>query len=103
MHRFPGLVFSSSRLHGARYRRTRESNDPTEDVGLMISREGGFLVSHGGREIVLASGGAPLVSLTEVWDGVPRGDLLILRSPNPHPPPRWGGGEVCALRQIPAG
>jgi len=103
MHRFPGLVFSSSRLHGARYRRTRESNDPTEDVGLMISREGRFLVSQRGREIVLDSGEATLVSLTEALDSVPRGDMLILRFPKPQLAPRLVGAEDCALRRIPAG
>src|SRR5215468_10220929 len=33
----PGIQFLSGRLQGARYRRSRESNDPTEDVGLIIN------------------------------------------------------------------
>ena len=69
LHRLPGLQFSSGTLQGARHHRTRESNDPTEDVGLMINREGEFLLGQRGREIVLDAGEATLVSFEPlpVW------------------------------------
>src|SRR4051812_20627905 len=50
LRRLPGLQFSSGTLKGARHHRSRDSNDPTEDVGLMISREGEFLLGQRGRE-----------------------------------------------------
>jgi len=103
LHRLPGLQFSSGTLQGARYHRTRESNDPTEDVGLMINREGGFLLGQRGREIVLDAGEATLVSLTEALDTVQRGDILILRFPRPQLAPRLAAAEDCELRRIPSG
>src|SRR3977135_2283587 len=32
----PGLQLLSGKLQGARFRRTRENTDPTEDVGLVV-------------------------------------------------------------------
>src|SRR5262245_22435551 len=49
----PGLQLLSGRLQGARYLRTRESNDPTEDVGLIVNPGGQHLLCQRGREIVL--------------------------------------------------
>ena len=48
---------------GARVRRIRESNDPTDDVGLIVNPAGHHLLSQRGREIVLGEGEAALVSL----------------------------------------
>ena len=103
LRRLPGLQFSSGTLQGARHHRTRESNDPTEDVGLMINREGEFLLGQCGREIVLDAGEATLVSLTETLDSVPRGDILMLRFPRPQLAPRLAAAEDCELRRIPSG
>lgn len=103
LHRRPGLQFSTGKLQGARYHRVRESNDPTEDVGLMINREGEFLLGQRGREIVLEAGEATLVSLTEALDTVHRGDTLILRFPRPQLAPRLAAAEDCELRRIPSG
>src|SRR5436190_11862348 len=33
----PGLQIMSGRMQGARYRRTRESSDATEDVGVVVN------------------------------------------------------------------
>lgn len=103
MHKLPNLQFSSGRLQGARFHRTRENNNPTEDVGLMINRQGGFLISQRGREIGLDAGEATLVSLTETLDTVHRGDVLILRFPRPQLAPRLAAAEDCELRRIPSG
>jgi AraC-like DNA-binding protein len=103
LHRLPGLQFSSGTLQGARFHRTRESSEPTEDVGLMINREGEFLISQRGRDIALDAGEATLVSLTETLDTVHRGDILILRFPRPQLAPRLAAAEDCELRRIPSG
>jgi AraC-like DNA-binding protein len=103
VRRLPGLQVSSGTLQGARHHRSRDSNDPTEDVGLMISREGEFLLGQRGREVVLDAGEATLVSLTETLDSVPRGDILMLRFPRPQLAPRLAAAEDCELRKIPSG
>jgi AraC-like DNA-binding protein len=101
-HKLPGFQFSTGRLHGARYRRTRESNDPVEHVGMVINREGGLLLGQRGREIVLDSGEATFVSFTETLDTVHRGDIMCLRFPRPQLAPRLAAAEDCELRRIPS-
>ena len=103
LHRLPGLQFSSGTLQGARFHRTRENSDPTEDVGLMINRGGGFHIGQCGRDIGLDAGEATLVSLTETLDTVHRGDILILRFPRPQLAPRLAAAEDCELRRITSG
>ena len=61
----PGLQLLSGRMQGARFRRTRESTDPTDDVCLMVNPRGPHLLSQRGREIVLGDGEATLLSLTD--------------------------------------
>src|SRR4029078_3243214 len=97
----PGLQSSSGTLQGARFHRTRENSDPTEDVGLIINRGGGFHIGQCGRDIGLDAGEATLVSLTETLDTVHRGDILILRFPRPKLAHRFAAGaEFEALRFI---
>jgi AraC-like DNA-binding protein len=99
----PGLQLLSGRLQGARYRRTRENTDPTEDVGLVVNPRGAFLISQRGREIVLGDGEATLVSLTESLETIhrPPGDMLVLRFPRPRLAPRLSGAQDSLLRRIP--
>ena len=86
LRRLPGLQLSSGTLRGARYLRTRETTDPTEDVGLVVNPRGSMLVRQCGREIELGEGDATLVSFTETLDTAHRapGDMLVLRFPRPQ-------------------
>lgn len=99
----PGLQILSGKLHGARFHRTRENNDPTEDVGIVVNFGSRHLMAHRGREIVLGDGEATLISLTDPLMTVnrPPGDILVLRFPKPELAPRLSGVEDCFLRRIP--
>lgn len=100
-----GLQLLSGRMHGARFRRTRKSADPTDDVCLMLNSRRTHLISQRGREIELGAGEATLLSLTETLDstlGQP-GNLLVLRFPRPQLAPRLPGAPDCFLRRIPRG
>ena len=101
----PGIQLLSGKLQGARYRRMRESGDPTEDVGLVVNAGGPHLISQRGREVVLGDGDATLVSLTEPLDTThrPPGDMLVLRVPRPQLAPRLADAQDCVLRRIPYG
>lgn len=105
LRRLPGLQLSLGTLQGARYLRTRENNDPTEDVGLVFNPHGSLLVRQRGREIELGEGEATLVSLTDTLDTVHRapGDMLVMRFPRPQLVPRLTHADDCALRPIPRG
>jgi len=105
LRRLPGLQFSSGTLQGASYRRTRETNDPTEDVGFVLNPRGSLFVSQCGREIELGAGDATLVSFTEALDTVHRapGDMLVLRFPRPQLAPRLANLHDSMLRRIPHG
>jgi AraC-like DNA-binding protein len=99
----PGLQLLSGKLHGARFRRTRENTDPTEDVGLVVNSGGEHFMRHQGREIVLGDGDATLISLTDTLETVnrPPGEILVLRFPRPQLAPRLSGAQDCILRRIP--
>lgn len=99
---FPGLQLLSGRIQGARYRRTRENNDPTEDVGLLVNPTGSHLLLQRGRELLLGEGDATLISLTDSLDTVNHapGNLLVLRFPRPQLAPRLAGAQDCFLRPI---
>ncbi len=103
IHGLPGLQVMSGRMQGARFRRSRESNDPTEDVGLIINPGGAHYLSQRGREIVLGEGEATLVTLTDALDSMHRapGGLLVMRVPSPPLAPRITGMVDCAVRRIP--
>ena len=105
LRRLPGLQLSSGTLRGARYLRTRETTDPTEDVGLVVNPRGSMLVRQCGREIELGEGDATLVSFTETLDTAHRapGDMLVLRFPRPQLAPRLSDARDCTLRRIPHG
>jgi AraC-like DNA-binding protein len=105
LRRLPGLQFSSGTLQGASYRRTRETTDPTEDVGFVVNPRGSMLVSQCGREIELGAGDATLVSFTEALNTVHRapGDMLVLRFPRPQLAPRLASVHDSMLRRIPHG
>ena len=101
----PGLQLLSGRMQGARFRRTRESNDPTEDVGLLINPKGTHSLAQRGREIVLGDGDATLISLTETLDTVHQapGNIFVLRFPRPELAPRLAAPQDCVMRRIPNG
>lgn len=103
LRRFPGVQFSSGRLQGAHYVRRRESNDPAEDVGLVVSSKGRMFLGQCGREIVLDSGEATLVRFTETLDSAHRapGDMLVMRIPRLQLAPRLTDPDDCVLRRIP--
>ena len=99
----PGLQLMSGQMLGARIRRIRESNDPTDDVGLIVNPAGHHLLSQRGREIVLGEGEAALVSLVDPLISVqrPPGRMLALRLPMPPLASRLAGGGDCFMRRIP--
>jgi AraC-like DNA-binding protein len=101
----PGLQLLSGRMQGARFRRTRESNDPTEDVGLLINPKGTHFLAQRGHEIVLGDGDATLISLTEALETVHQapGNLFVLRLPRPELGPRLAAPQDCVMRRIPNG
>jgi AraC-like DNA-binding protein len=101
----PGLQLLSARMQGARFRRTRESTDPTEDVGLLMNGKGAHFVAQRGREIVLGDGDATLISLTEPLETMHRapGDIFVLRFPRPELAPRLAAPQDCIMRRIPHG
>jgi len=105
LRRLPGLQISSGVLQGARYLRTRENTDPTEDVGFVINPRGSMLLRQRGREIELGEGDATLVSFTETLDTSHRapGDMLVLRFPRPQLAPRVADARDRELRRIPHG
>jgi AraC-like DNA-binding protein len=98
----PGLQILSGRMQGARFRRTRVSGDPTDDVGLIVNPGGRHLLAQRGREIELGTGDATLVSLTDPLASIhrPPGDLLVLRFPLPQLAPRLAGARDRLLRRI---
>jgi AraC-like DNA-binding protein len=99
----PGLQIISGRLQGARFRRIRENNDPTEDVALIVNPSGVHYLAQRGREIVLGDGEAALVTLTDNLESAhrPPGGLFVLRVPSLALAPRVSGLTDCALRRIP--
>jgi AraC-like DNA-binding protein len=101
----PGLQLFSGRMQGARYRRTRQSNDPTDDIGLIVNPRGRHLIAQRGRETVLGDGDAVLVSLTEPLESTHRapGDLIVLRCPRPQIVPRLSDRRDWFMRSIPDG
>jgi AraC-like DNA-binding protein len=105
LHRLPGLQFSSGTLQGTRYRRIRENNDPTEDVGLVFNPEGLLLLAQNGRELALGAGEATLVSFTEELHSVhcAPGEMLVLRFPRPQLAPRLADAHDAMMRRIPRG
>jgi AraC-like DNA-binding protein len=105
LRRLPGLQFSSGTLQGARYLRTRDNNDPAEDVGLVVNPSGSLLLSQRGEEIELAEGDATLVDFTEALHSVHRapGDMLVMRFPRAELAPRLANSRDCALRRITRG
>jgi len=98
----PGLNLLSARLLGARYRRMRESNDRTDDVGLMLNPGGSLHLSQRGKDIVLGQGEATLLSLTDPVISVqpPPGRLVALRLPMQQLAPRVAGAQDCIMRRI---
>jgi AraC-like DNA-binding protein len=99
----PGLQLFSGRMQGARYRRTRQSTDPTDDVCLMVNPTGQHAIAQRGREIVLDAGEAALVSLTDTLESTngPPGDFLVLRCPKAQLAGSLSVGQDRFLRRIP--
>jgi AraC-like DNA-binding protein len=102
IHVLPGLNLLSARLLGARYRRMRESNDSTDDVGLMLNPGGTLHLSQRGKDIVLGEGEATLLSLTDPMISVqpPPGRLVALRLPMQQLASRLTGAQDCIMRRI---
>lgn len=97
-----GLQLLSGRMQGSRTRRTRVSNDPTDDLGLMVNLRGPQLISQRGREIVLGNRAAALVSLVEplVTTQGPPGELMVLRFPRPSLAPFLTDAGQAFLRPV---
>jgi AraC-like DNA-binding protein len=98
----PGLQVLTGRLQGARFRRTRQNNDCTEDVGLIINPRSAHLIKQCGREILLGDGEATLISLTDTLETVHSapGELLVLRFPKAQLASRLAGIQDCFMRRI---
>jgi len=105
LHRLPGLQLSSGTLQGTRYRRIRENNDPTEDVGLVLNPQGALLLAQNGRELELGAGEGTLVSFTEKLysQHCAPGEMLVLRLPRPQLAPRLADAHDAMMRRIPRG
>ena len=105
LQKLPDSLLLSGRMQGASYRRTRASNDPTEDVGLIINPRGDHRLCQRGREIVLGDGEATMVSLTDALESTHRapGELLALRVPRSRLTHCLAGGLDGFLRRIPHG
>lgn len=101
----PGIQQLSGRMQGAIYRRLRESNDPTEDVGLLLNPGGAFQLGQLSRELVLEDGEATLVSLTDPLEGShrPPAMLRVLRISRSLLTPSLARGQGGYLRRIPRG
>jgi AraC-like DNA-binding protein len=101
----PGIQLFSGRMQGARYRRTRKSSDPTDDIGLIVNPRGRHLIAQRGREVVLGDGEAVLASLTDPIESTHRapGDLIVLRCPRPQIVPRLSDRSDWFMRTIPHG
>src|SRR5436190_12593805 len=103
LERSDGLQLTSGRVQGARFRRTRENPQPTEDVGLMVNPNGSQLVAQRGRELVLGEGDATLVSMADPFDSArgPAGNILALRFPRSGLAPHLAAPQDCLMRRIP--
>ena len=97
----PGLQLLAGRIQGVRYRRSSQSADPTEDVGVIINHHGQYQITQQGKEVVLGEGDATLVSLTEPMMHRPTGDFLALRVPLPRLGPYLADRQAGVLRRIP--
>ena len=99
----PGLQLFSGKMQGARYRRTRQNTDPTDDVCLTVNPGGRHVIAQRGREIVLAEGEATLLSLTDTLDFMngPPGGFLVMRCPKAQLAGSLSTGEDRFLRRIP--
>jgi AraC-like DNA-binding protein len=105
LQRFPGLQLTSGRVQGARFRRTRESPHPTEDVALLVNPTGLQSVTQRGREVVLGDGDAALISMADPLETVhrPPGNILALRFPRSEIAPYLAAPQDCFVRRIPSG
>jgi AraC-like DNA-binding protein len=105
LHGLPGIQFLSGRLQGVRYQRTRMSNDPTEDVGLVLNPGGTNFISQLGREIELGAGEGTIVSLSDPLISAhrPPAGLRVLRIPRAQLAPRLARGQGGFLHRIPQG
>jgi AraC-like DNA-binding protein len=101
----PGLQLLSGRMQGATWRRTCQSTDPTEDIGLLVNPRGRLHLCQRGREVTLNHGEATVVSLGNPLDSTHHcpGDLLVLRAPWPLLAPRLASGHDGLLRRVPHG
>jgi AraC-like DNA-binding protein len=101
----PGVQILTGKLQGVRLRRKRKSNDPTDDVGLLLNPGGTKRIFQRGREIVLGAGEATLISLSEPVEETdrPPGDTFVVRVPMPQLAPRLTRGQDNLLRRIPPG
>jgi AraC-like DNA-binding protein len=99
----PGIRIFSGKMQGVCYRRTRKSNDATEDLALVLNPRGTKRVAQCGREIVLDEGEGTLVSLSEPVEQANSqpGNLFALRVPMPQLAPRLAAGRDGILRPIP--
>jgi AraC-like DNA-binding protein len=100
----PGLAMLSGVICGSRSGRTRALlADGVHDFGLVVNLGGPYLVSQGGRELMLDNGEATLFSCAEVNAFVhrPPGRVFAMRVPRTALAPLVANVEDGFLRPIP--
>jgi AraC-like DNA-binding protein len=102
----PGLAMLSGVIAGSRSGRTRALlADGVDDVGLVVNLAGPYLVSQGGRELVLADGEATVFSCAETnaFTHRPPGEVFAMRVPRAAVAPLVPEIDDVFLRPIPPG
>jgi AraC-like DNA-binding protein len=101
----PGLAMLSGVISGSRSGRTRALlADGVDDFGLVVNLGGPYLISQGGRELVLGDGEATLFSCAEVnsFTHSPPGGVFAMRVPRTALAPFVTKIEDSFLRPIPS-
>ena len=99
----PGLLMVTGRMHGSVNRRTRECvKDGLDDFGMAVNLGGKYVASQDGREIVLESGEATVISLGKpfVLMHRPPGNFLAMRFSRSQIMPRLARPDDICMRPI---
>jgi AraC-like DNA-binding protein len=102
----PGLMVMSGHAYGTHTKRTRATltEDPTDDLGMVVNLSGPLRITHAGEDLVLDDGEATLVPLNEVCSFThrPPGGILALRVPRRELGPLVARIDDSCFRRIPS-
>jgi len=105
MNALPGLVMASGQLQGSRVSRTRAhvEEDNSDDIALMMARNGSQIVSQRGSEVELRDGDAVLISCADPasYAHPPPGDIVALRLPKSRFAPLVNGVQDRFMKKVP--